>query len=235
MYKEAEAELDIVHTGGDVVPNGAWAGSPICQEFLKRHPEIEGVGDLTRYFYQRLAKLFSDKGLQLGGWEEIALKKDGSIDPNFLQDSFLCYVWNNLWGPQGPAHDLGNILANTGYPVVLCNVTNLYYDLAYDKHPQEPGLYWGGFVGTWDAYAMMPYDVFSSILEDNMGAKFERSGYFAQQEVLKSSSRPNVKGIQAQLWSETIEGPAMLQHYILPILLGFAEVACNRDLEDDVG
>ncbi|GIS72722.1 MAG: hypothetical protein CM1200mP10_22990 [Candidatus Neomarinimicrobiota bacterium] len=31
------------------------------------------------------------------------------------------------------------------FEVVMCKVTNFYFDFAYNKDPQEPGLYWGGF------------------------------------------------------------------------------------------
>ena len=37
---------------------------------------------------------------------------------------------------------------------ILCNAPNLYLDFAYNKHPQEPGLYWGGWVNERNTYAV---------------------------------------------------------------------------------
>ncbi|MCI4671668.1 MAG: carbohydate-binding domain-containing protein [Bacteroidia bacterium] len=235
MYAEAGASLDIVHTGGDEVPAGAWEGSPICQEFLKSHPEIKEFKDLEKYFHRRLAQNFAERGYQLAGWEEIAMNKDGSVNPEFVEDQFLCYVWNTLWG----ATDLGNRLVNSGYPVILCNVTNLYFDLAYNGDPEEAGLYWGGYVDTRDAFSMMPLNVFASTRRDNMDKLIDYSprvdGIYSNMEKLQLNKKDSIKGIQAQLWSETIEGPEMLEHYALPKLIGMAEVAWNNRLENQEG
>jgi hexosaminidase len=42
---------------------------------------------------------------------------------------------------------------------------------------------------------------------------------------LKPESRSNILGVQAQLWSETIKGRDMIEYYMLPKLIGFAESA----------
>lgn len=43
------------------------------------------------------------------------------------------------------------------------NAPNLYLDFAYNKHPQEPGLYWGGWVNERNTYDLLPYDVYRSV------------------------------------------------------------------------
>ena len=48
------------------------------------------------------------------------------------------------------------ILANAGIDIILCNAPNLYLDFAYNKHPQEPGLYWGGWVNERNTYDLLP-------------------------------------------------------------------------------
>ena len=95
------------------------------------------------------------------GWEETTLKSENGetvVNDEFIDKNVIPYVWNNLWGAQ----DLGYKLANKGYPVVLCPVTNFYFDLAYDKDPEEAGLYWAGFVNTKNAYEYAPFDVFKT-------------------------------------------------------------------------
>ena len=69
------------------------------------------------------------------------------------------------WGNQ----DIGNKIANTGYPVVLCSATNLYFELAHNKDPGEPGDYRGGFVDTRRALGYVPFDVFKSLHTTAMG------------------------------------------------------------------
>lgn len=224
MHNDAGVPLTMIHTGGDEVPNGAWSNSPICQKYLEDHPEIDNPRNLQKAYFKRINEYLGSKGLQTGGWEEIAMnfKQDGSWTPNdeFANADVVPFIWNSLWG----AEDLGNRLANAGYPVVLCNVTNFYFDLAYNKDPREPGLYWGGFVNTRDAFEFVPYDVFKSIKTTTDGELYTDDD-FTGKEVLTAEGRSNIIGIQAQLWSETLKGQDMLEYYYLPKMLGLAERA----------
>ena len=225
MYKEAGLELKILHTGGDEVPAGSWAGSPICSSFLESNPGIGTAADLQVYFESRLLEILSRKNLVMAGWEEIALKKDDLgkwiPNPDFAGKGMLPYVWNSL----GDFLDLGNRVANAGFPVVLCNVDNFYMDLAYNHHPAEPGHYWGGFVNTRRAYEFAPFNVFYTTLNDRYRRPFGPEKSFKEMEALKQESRENIVGLQGQLWSETVKGSEMLEYYYLPKMLGLAERA----------
>jgi hexosaminidase len=225
MYREAGVELKVIHTGGDEVPHGSWAGSPICETFLERDSEISDAGDLQAYFEGRLLDMLARRNLVMAGWEEVALKKNekGRWIPNpaFIDRGMLPYVWNSL----GKDLDLGNRLANAGYPVVLCNVDNFYFDLAYTHHPAEPGLYWGGFVNTRQAFEFIPFNVFHSVLTDPYRRPFGPGQRFDGMEAMKPEARKNIAGLQGQLWSETIKGEEMLEYYYLPKMLGLAERA----------
>ena len=224
MHAEAGFPLATFHTGGDEVPRGAWSHSPLCAEYLKEHPEIDNPKNLQKAYFKRIVEYLDTKGVRAAGWEEIAMnfREDGSWTPNdeFASSRVIPYIWNSLWG----AEDLGNRLANAGYPVVLCNVTNFYFDLAYNKDPREPGLYWGGFVNTRDAFEFVPYDLFKSIKTTPNGDPYTDQD-FAGKEVLTAAGRGNILGLQAQLWSETLKGREMLEYYYLPKMLGLAERA----------
>lgn len=225
MYKEAGAPLELFHTGGDEVPNHAWTGSPICKEYLKKHPEIKNIRNLHGHFFGKMAEIVRSRGLKTGAWEEVVLKFNDQGDgvtptSEFVGKEVYPYIWNNLWGNQ----DLGYRLANMGYPVILCNVSNFYFDLAYNKDPREPGLYWAGFVDTEDAFSFVPYNVFESTPVDNMGHAYSPADY-AGMERLTAKGKANLYGVQAQLWGETIKGQDMLEYYYLPKLLGFAHRA----------
>lgn len=230
MYQEAKAPLGSIHIGGDEVPKGVWEKSPACQSLISKNPQLKNTEDLTFYFYRRWNELLKKRQIKLAGWEEIALKKEKNqwvAHPEFIREQFIPYVWQNLWGNQ----DLGYKLANAGYPVVLSNVTNLYFDLAYNKDPKEPGLYWGGFVNTRKAYEFAPHDVFKSTNVDPYGQPFSLADYRRNQVQLSPDKRSNIYGIQGQLWSETVKGQTMLDYYLFPKLLGLAERAWAKQAD----
>lgn len=229
MYKEAGLTLDEFHTGGDEVPEGAWTKSPLAAALMKEHPEIRDPKNLQAYFFRELSRRLKGKNLQLHGWEEVAMMKteNGKYLPNpeFAND-LVPYIWNNLFD-----FDLGYRLANAGYNVVLCNVSNFYFDLAYSKDPEEPGLYWAGFVDSRNAWTFAPYDMFKTTNKNSMGHKLDlESGGSGEKgmvilEHLKPQARKNILGVEAQVWSETIKGRDMVEYYMLPKLMGFSESA----------
>ena len=215
IYNEAGVPFDFIHTGGDEVPEGAWAGSPLCRELLDSLPDINNPRNLQTYFFGKIVKMLGKKQLKTGGWEEVALKKGAQegyqINPDFAGKNVIPYVWNSL----GDALNLGYRMANRNYPVVLCNVQNLYFDLAYNPAPYEPGLYWGGFVKTKDAWEFAPFNLFKTI--DPSSERYKNM------ERLNPDAKENIIGLQGQLWGETIKGADMLEYYTLPKLLGLAQ------------
>lgn len=236
MYKAAGLSLDEFHTGGDEVPEGSWTKSPLALALLKEHPEIKDPRNLQTYFFRELVKRLKKKNLRIHGWEEVALLKteDGSYVPNpeFAKEDVIPYIWNNTFDP-----DLGYRLANAGYEVVLCNVSNFYFDLAYSKDPLEPGLYWAGFVNARNAWTFAPFDMFKTTNKNSMGQdlNLEAAAGGNQQnsktilERLRADARQNILGVEAQIWSETIKGRDMLEYYMLPKLMGFAESAWAKE------
>jgi hexosaminidase len=223
MYQEAGLTLRILHTGGDEVPRGVWAGSPICRAFLAEHPEIGNFENLQAYFGSRIFDILKKKDLVMGGWEEIVMKKneEGSWIPNkeFVGKAMLPYVWNSIYENL----DLGNRLANAGFELILCNVNNFYFDLAYTHHPAERGLYWGGFVNTRSSFDFVPFDVFKSTSTDKWGNPFDPDTDFRGMTRMSKNAYQRIKGLQAELWSETVKGGSMAEYYYLPKMIGFAE------------
>lgn len=225
MYEEAGAPLEIFNIGGDEVPGGAWTQSPMV-DALMREQGLEGAhGNMQAYFSERARKIITARNLKMAGWEEMAMIRDENgkhvVNPGLAGGQVIPLAWNSLWGQQ----DLAYRFANAGYPVVLCHVSNFYFDLAYNKDPKDPGLYWGGLVKTRDAWHFSPFNAFTTIIRDNMGSPIDPETAYAGMERLRPEARPNILGIQAQLWGETIFGPEMLEYYMLPKLIGMAETA----------
>lgn len=229
MYEEAGLKMKIFHAGGDEVAEGAWTKSPEALELLKKHPEIGDPKNLQAYFFGELVKRLEKRNLEVHGWEEVALLKDanGKYNPNpaFSGRKVVPYIWNNLFDYP----DLGYRLANAGYRVVLCNVSNFYFDLAYNNDPKEPGLYWGGFIDTKNAWAFAPFNMFNTTLKSAMGEELFWDGPSTKWQSLKPEARKNIIGLEAQLWSETIKGRDMLEYYTLPKLIGFSESAWSPE------
>ncbi|MEM1122708.1 MAG: family 20 glycosylhydrolase, partial [Bacteroidota bacterium] len=229
MHETAGVPLKMVHTGGDEVPSGAWQKSPLCADLVANNGEIEGdVVGLTNYFLKRLCKILAEKNLAVGGWEEIGLYLAGHgaprrPNPEFVNDRFVPFVWNSIFGWGG--EDIAYQLANLGYPVVLCNASNLYFDLSYDKDPENAGLYWAGYVNTRTAYDFVPFDLFKTAQMGRYGEQLDRAALAKGKTPLNPEVQKNVLGIQGQLWSETLINPERLELSTFPKLLGLAERA----------
>jgi hexosaminidase len=223
MYQEAGVPMEYFHTGGDEVPSGAWLGSPMCDTMIGNNDKVD-VLKIQAKFFSRIYKMFEKYNTKVCGWEEIAMvhDKDGNAlaNPDFKANA-IPYIWNNIWGNE----DLSYKLANAGYKIVLCNVSNFYFDLSYEKHPKETGLHWGGFVGAKQAFDFSPFDVFKSThYNGNMGEAFTAADA-AGMEKLKPEAQKIILGVQAQLWAETIIVPELIDYDMLPKLIGFAETA----------
>jgi hexosaminidase len=232
LHNKANVPLKVLHTGGDEVPAGVWEKSPICDEFLKNNPSVRGdkIG-LTNYFMKRFGDILAERKLVTGGWEEIALaieedEKGHHIrKPNmeFVNSNFLPYVWNAVFGWGG--EDIAYQLANVGYNVVLCNASNLYFDLSYGKDPEDAGLYWAGYVDTRKTYEFMPLDLFKTAKMGKFGEELSPSELAKGKVALNPNAIKNVLGIQGQLWSETLISTERLEYATYPKLLGLAERA----------
>ncbi|QXD17251.1 carbohydate-binding domain-containing protein [Rhodocaloribacter litoris] len=227
MYAEAGAPLTTVHIGGDEVPHGVWERSPACAALIAEDPALDGTDDLWDHFLRRTSDLLAARGLTTAGWEEIALAASsdhtaGVPNPGFARRGFRAYVWNTVWG--WGAEDLAYRLANAGYPVVLSNAPHLYFDMAYDKHPEEPGFYWAGFTDTRAAFELVPFDLFKNARADALGRPLDPATFTGRAR-LTETGRRNILGLQGQLWGETLISPERLEYMAFPKLLGLAERA----------
>ena len=228
MYRAADAPLDAIHIGGDELPYGAWQKSPICTEFIANHPEITSSDDLPAYFFERIKKITDKHGIITAGWEDIVLEHskdahDGTdINMDFKDAGMRPYVWNAIMG--GGREDMIYKLANAGFEVVMSNSSSFYFDMAYDRDPDEIGLSWSGFADTEKSYATEPLDIFHGAPKNTNGDLLSES-YLSKRERLNREGRKNFLGIQAQLWSETVRNPTNVEYLTYPKILGFAERA----------
>ncbi|BCL75985.1 beta-N-acetylhexosaminidase [Jeongeupia sp. HS-3] len=230
MYVEAGARLTTVQTGGDEVPAGAWAHSPVCQAFMaeKGLPDVEA---LRVYALARYHDILKKHALAFAGWEETALLKNADtqrhrLNPDFIDAGLRPYAWNSSWG--GGQEDMAYRLANAGYQTVLCNVSPLYFDLAYAKDPAEPGYYWGGFTETRDTFEFCPLDIFTTASTTNLGNPLDARD-LAGKTRLSDAGRKHILGMQGHLWAENIRNRERLEYLALPRMIALAERAWASD------
>ena len=224
MYREAGVPLVTVHVGGDEVPDGAWMGSPQCQNLMKEH-HLSQKQDLEEYFFKRISLMLQNQGLKMSGWQEIALNHSAETDSFFCRNIAGVYCWNT--NPEWKRDEIPYVLANKGYNVVLCNVNNFYLDLAYNNHPDEPGLYWGGFVDEQKSFATQPFSVYRSVRTDRSGKPVNTILAEKGKVELTPDGKKRITGIQAELFSETLRNFNMVEYYIFPKILGLVERGWN--------
>ena len=224
MYKEAGVELPTVHIGGDEVPRGAWMGSPACRKFMEEN-NMNSVHELFEYYFCHIADYLQSKNMKFSGWQEVALHNATTTDKTLRNAAAGVYCWNTVaeWeGDEIPYH-----IANNGYPVVLCNVNNFYLDLAYDPHFEERGHSWAGYVDESKSFSMLPFSIYKSSRTNLSGNPVDLETAGEAKEELKKENIQNIKGVQAQLFAETIRSFQWVEYYIFPKILGLVERSWN--------
>nr|XP_039248964.1 beta-hexosaminidase-like [Styela clava] len=220
--------LKIFHVGGDEVPVGAWDGSSICQVYYKENnldgndPYIDETDEdyesvkmtsaLQEYFLSYVEEICRKENLQLAVWN------DGIRDPTVQQKSDcpkLVHAWrisrkNDKHNP--------NILANSGYQVVISSATHTYFDHPYEPDPEECGLHWCvRMLDTKTVFGMTPLDMYSC--QDKRFKKFDHE---------KLLNRSSVLGVQSQIWGELLRSENMFEYMQFPRLLALAERAWHE-------
>lgn len=218
MYQEAGAPLATIHLGGDEVPHGAWMGSPQCQALMKEKGMTQ-AHDLAEYFLAQMADIMQRNGLKVSGWQEVAQGHTEEMHQQLRPQVAGAYCWSTLPGSDEVVYQT----ANNGYPVILCNVSNFYMDMSYNGHPDERGLDWGGYVDESISFSMLPYNIYCSLRADGKGNPIDLSQAAKGKTALTEAGKPNIIGVQGQLFSETIRSFENVEYMLFPKLLGLAE------------
>jgi len=223
LYDEAGVPFNIFHSGGDEVPYGAWQKSPICKAFINNNKDVSSSDGLHAYVLNRFKTILAKYDLTSAGWEEILMKHSSAghhgieINPEFVGDDVMAYVWNAIWG--SGREDMAYKLANMGYPIVMCNSSQLYLDMAYNTDPQEKGLSWSGYTNTKSAFDLVPFNIFQTAKPNDYAA------FIKDKVMLTEKGKENILGIQGQLWSETLKSREALYYMMFPKFFSLAERA----------
>ena len=222
MYQEAGLSLYTVHLGGDEVPRGVWMGSPKCQELMKEKGMTK-AHDLSEYFITQMADVMQKNGLKFSGWQEVALGHTEEAHQQLRGQAAGVYCWNTVPGSDEVVYQT----ANNGYPVILCNVGNFYMDMAYNGHPDERGLDWGGYVDESVSFSMLPFSIYRSLRVDMAGNPIDLNNAEKGKTALTEIGKKHIMGVQGQLFAETIRSFDGVEYLLFPIILGLAERGWN--------
>ena len=216
MYKEAGLKLEVVHLGGDEVPNNAWSKSPDVQALMQREG-LKTQHEVSEYYIKRISSLLEARKIRIEGWQEVAL--DHKPEFNAVVAPRVAGV--NAWSTVGSRADVPYRLANDGYPVILSNVTNFYMDMGYSWHQNEQGLHWGGKVDEFDSWSALPANIYATARTAVDGTPINITT--AGDGKAKLEKPDNIIGVQAQLWGETLRSFDEVQYLLLPKMLGVSE------------
>lgn len=222
MYQEAGLSLSTVHLGGDEVPHGVWMGSPKCQELMKEKGMTK-AHDLSEYFITQMADVMQKNGLKFSGWQEVALGHTEETHQQLRGQAAGVYCWNTVPGSDEVVYQT----ANNGYPVILCNVGNFYMDMAYNGHPDERGLDWGGYVDESVSFSMLPFSIYRSLRVDMAGNPIDLNNAEKGKTALTEIGKKHIMGVQGQLFAETIRSFDGVEYLLFPKILGLAERGWN--------
>lgn len=222
MYREAGVPLATVHLGGDEVARGVWLGSPKCQALMKEKGMTK-PHDLAEHFITQMADIMQRNGLKFSGWQEVALGHTEEAHRQLRTQAAGVYCWNTVPGYDEVVYQI----ANNGYPVILCNVGNFYMDMAYNGHPDERGLDWGGYVDESVSFSMLPFSIYRSLRTDGAGNPVDLDAAEKGKTVLTAEGRKNILGVQGQLFAETIRSFNGVEYLLFPKIMGLAERGWN--------
>ncbi len=210
MHDAAGVPLKHLHIGGDEAPQEAWTLSPAAEKKGYKNVDPKVDPERAKAVHSKIRDDFSQKV-----YEIIDKAASGTVQIGSWHENSP-YITERL--ANGKAYITewdfdGNATyerLKTGQPTVLSNPRQSYWDMAYENNPTERGHFWSGFTDTKEVYEYRPLAL--------------------RDEPLPQKERDLIIGVQAQIWTETINTPDMLKWYMMPRMLPFAERAWNPDV-----
>ncbi len=80
MYKEAGAELPMIHMGADEVPAAAWVNSPLIKQLMIKMLTPGCMNDIYHNWFVKIQHLLTERGITLNAAEELAEGTQNAAD-----------------------------------------------------------------------------------------------------------------------------------------------------------
>ncbi|MDC7674513.1 family 20 glycosylhydrolase [Asticcacaulis machinosus] len=215
MHQAAGVPLKKYHIGADETA-GAWSKSPACQKLMaaeKLEPK-----QLSAYFIEKVSNRLAERNIEAAGWSDGMGHTDAAKMPKAVQSN----IWSGLFtGAAAEAHNH----ANRGWDVVISIPDTFYFDIPQSVDPMERGYDWPSRVtDTYEVFGFIPENIpaNASWLKDIR----HKPGTIEDKTPLNAGLK--FKGLQGQLWSETVRSDAQVDYMLFPRVLGLAERAWHK-------
>ena len=186
-----------VHVGGDECPKDQWRASPTAQARI-RELGLRDEEELQLAIIRHFDRWLAERGRRLAGWDEIL---DSGPRPGGGSGKDAYGLTPGALVSSWRGYAGGIAAARAGHDVVMCPETRVYLDWRQSDSPDEP----------------VPIKHVRT-LEDVY--RFE-----PVPGELTEAEAAHVVGVQANIWTETMDSVRALDYMAFPRLSAFAEVA----------
>ena len=188
--------FDIIHVGVDERPKESWEGSPKIIEFMKKN-NLTSYDEVQDLYMNNIITTLKKHNKRTAAWNEAALSPHNDIGSSGSAGNIdkSCLVF--AW--EHP--DVGKEAAKRGFDTILCPGHKTYFDMAYNNSTHERGICWAATIEAKEVHEWKPM------------------------ESIDTDKRKYVKGIQGQMWSETITKKEYFDSMINPRLATLSEIA----------
>ena len=203
-YADAGLDLKFLHLGGDEVPPGSWLHSKAVRQSPIWNPSWDPGNEADASAATKaLLSYYADR------MTEIARQVNKNIQLGFWHEmspmfSATSNIYITGWTTEALDRNLIEDVLDRGQKLVIANASFLYLDMPHSLHKDEPGLPWAAYIDSERIHQFEPLDCWG-----------------IETTVL-------VQGLQAQLWTETVDGEDALHYYLFPRLLAVADRAWRK-------
>ena len=198
VFKELSKifSFNIIHVGVDERPKDSWKGSPKIIEFIKKN-NLTSYDEVQDLYMNNIITTLEKNNKRTAAWNEAALSPHNDIGSSGSAGNIdkSCLIF--AW--EHPS--VGQEATKRGFETILCPGDKTYFDMAYNDSTNERGICWAGTIEVKKVYDWKPL------------------------EIIDEDKRKYVKGIQGQLWSETITNKEYFDSMINPRLATLSEIA----------
>ncbi|KNC80980.1 hypothetical protein SARC_06670 [Sphaeroforma arctica JP610] len=231
MYTQAGLEMHTWHYGGDEVINiynrpgytnvsdalkdSPFEKSPACKKRIEQRNI--SLNDITHVWGHDVSELLRDEDVtNMQAWSD-GFK--GRAHDEYSTYRTTVNLWETVfWGADASASEFNHL----GHDVLLSCPDFTYFDMPYERNPKERGYYWASrSSNTRKVFGIAP---------ENLPQTAEYTPQVSGEAytVKSSDHMPDIKGITAGVWSETVRTDDQFEHMMFPRLLAIAERAWHR-------
>ena len=188
--------FEIIHVGVDERPKESWEGSPKIFKFMKNN-NLNTFEDVQDLYMNNIISILKNNNKRTAAWNEAALPPHNDIGSSGSAGKIdkSCLIF--AWEHPEVAVES----TKRGFETIMCPGQKTYFDMAYNNSTNERGICWAATIEVKEIHEWMPM---KEVSEDK---------------------KQFVKGIQGQLWSETITNKEYFDAMINPRLATLSEIA----------